>query len=145
MPIPTVVVDSYSVKLYVTAADLPEGDEGYVNFAWGNDIDAWSAFGVAGSQLGEPGTEYAAFFPGLANKAYVYADENTSGIALYSAGLKPVDAFINKARVGGWDSADNRMDTPAGFKCGTNIGHDGDVVVGGVTLHFKGGLLVGVN
>jgi len=143
MTIPSVVVDGYAVKLIVTSDGLTEGDEGYVNDAWQNDIGAWAAFGMGGSELGEPGTEYAAILPGLANKAYVYADGGADGIALYSGGLKPIDAFINRVRVGGWDSADARMDTPAGFKCGASVGYTGDVVVGGVTMHFKGGLLVG--
>jgi len=145
MTYPTVQADAYAVKLVVTMDGMTEGDEGYVNDAWQNDIGAWASFGIGGSQLGQPGTEYAAILPGLANRAYIYSGGGSDGIALYVGGSAPIDAFILNARVCGWDPADNRMDTPAGFKCGTSVGHDGDVAVGGTTFHFKGGLFVGVN
>jgi len=146
MTVPTVVTDAYAVKVIVDMSDpvMTEKAEGYVNDAWNNDVNAWAAFGIGGSMLGEPLTHYAGVLPGLNNRAYVYADPNTAGIAIYTGAAKPIDFYVNKSRVGGFDAADDKLDVTAGYKVGANVGLTQNVVIGTTTLHFTGGLLTSI-
>lgn len=91
----TSLVNNANSATVMSITNTSTGTAATASVSISNNLDQ-SAFGLAGSNY----TSIAQ----LANRAYVHSGSANNGIILDAAGSKPIDFYINGARVGGFTS-----------------------------------------